>query len=296
MAPDRICLNHNQGVDDMFVNFALKVENNEYVLHESPTASSVNDTITYEQPLLERMRLFMRIEELMHRFRFSLEGKSGWETHCALTTLIEILDLTNRVDLKRELMKELERQIANLSRLVSEPSVDQDRLNRIIDQQRALIEEIHTINGQLDQHIKANDLFGSIRQRNAIPGGTCDFDLPAYHYWLARPASERRELLHTCSRPFQEINEAVGLVLKLIRNSAEPRTTVAPRGFYEQALDSSVPWQMIRITLPSDTPCYPEISAGRQRFSVRFLKPGDMTQRARQCEQDITFELACCAL
>lgn len=280
----------------MFVNFALKVENNEYVLHESPTASSVSDSITYEQPLLERMRLFMRIEELMHRFRFCLEGKTGWETHCALTTLIEILDLTNRVDLKRELMKELERQIANLSRLVSEPSVDQDRLNGVIDQQRKLIEQIHTINGQLDQQIKANDFFGSIRQRNSIPGGTCDFDLPAYHYWLARPASERRELLHTWSRPFQDINEAVGLVLKLIRNSAEPRTMVAQQGFYEQPLDSSVPWQMIRITLPADSSCYPEISAGRQRFSVRFLRPGDMKNRARQCEQDIKFQLTCCAL
>lgn len=280
----------------MFVNFALKVENNEYVLHESPTASSVSDSITYEQPLLERMRLFMRIEELMHRFRFCLEGKTGWETHCALTTLIEILDLTNRVDLKRELMKELERQIANLSRLVSEPSVDQDRLNGVIDQQRKLIEQIHTINGQLDQQIKANDFFGSIRQRNSIPGGTCDFDLPAYHYWLARPASERRELLHTWSRPFQDINEAVGLVLKLIRNSAEPRTMVAQQGFYEQPLDLSVPWQMIRITLPADSSCYPEISAGRQRFSVRFLRPGDMKNRARQCEQDIKFQLTCCAL
>jgi cell division protein ZapD len=280
----------------MFVNFALKVENNEYVLHESPTASSVSDTITYEQPLLERMRLFMRIEELMHRFRFCLEGQSGWETHCALTTLIEILDLTNRVDLKRELMKELERQIANLSRLVSEPTVDQNRLNGVIDQQRQLIEQIHTINGQLDQQIKANDFFGSIRQRNSIPGGTCDFDLPAYHYWLARPAGERRELLRNWAQPFQDINEAVGLVLKLIRNSAEPRTMVAGQGFYEQALDSSVPWQMIRITLPSDSLCYPEISAGRQRFSVRFLKPGDMRQRARQCDQDVKFQLTCCAL
>lgn len=280
----------------MFVNFALKVENNEYVLHESPTVSSVSDSITYEQPLLERMRLFMRIEELMHRFRFCLEGTSGWETHCALTTLIEILDLTNRVDLKRELMKELERQIANLSRLGSEPSVDQDRLSGVIDQQRQLIEKIHTINGQLDQQIKTNDFFGSIRQRNSIPGGTCDFDLPAYHYWLARPAGERRELLRSWSQPFQEINDAVGLVLKLIRNSAEPRTMVARQGFYEQSLDTSVPWQMIRITLAADSPCYPEISAGRQRFSVRFLKPGDMRSRARQCEQDVSFQLTCCAL
>jgi cell division protein ZapD len=280
----------------MFVNFALKVENNEYVLHESPTVSSVSDSITYEQPLLERMRLFMRIEELMHRLRFCMEGKSGWETHYALTTLIEILDLTNRVDLKRELMKELERQIANLGRLVSEPTVDQDRLNGVIDQQRQLIERIHTINGQLDQHIRANDFFSSIRQRNAIPGGTCDFDLPAYHYWLARPAGERRELLRAWSQPFQEINTAVGLVLKLIRNSAEPRTVVARQGYYEQTLDSTVPWQMVRITLAADSPCYPEISAGRQRFAVRFLRPGDMKSRARQCDMDVNFQLTCCAL
>ncbi|WP_422126702.1 cell division protein ZapD [Thioalkalivibrio sulfidiphilus] len=280
----------------MFVNFALKVENNEYVLHESPTVTPVSDSITYEQPLLERMRLFMRLEELMHRFQFAVQGNGGFETHFALTTLIEILDLTNRVDLKRELMKELERQIANLSRLTVEPSVDQDRLTGVIDQQRRLIEQIHTINGQLDQQIKSNDFFGSIRQRNAIPGGTCDFDLPAYHYWLSRPVSERRTLLKEWSAPFHEIHEAVRLVLKLLRNSAEPRKAVARQGFYEQSLDGSIPWQMIRISLPADNPCYPEISAGRQRFSVRLLKPGDMRNRAKQCDQDVSFELTCCAI
>ncbi|MCG5523440.1 cell division protein ZapD [Ectothiorhodospira haloalkaliphila] len=280
----------------MFVNFGRKAENNEYVVHNPPSVAPVKGSVIYEQPLHERMRLFMRLEVLMHRFWHSLQHDGGPDTHNALLTLIELLNLTNRVDLKRELMKELERQTTNLSRLREDPGVDQRRLQAVIDQQRKLIENIHTISGQLDQQVKGNDFFNSVRQRVSIPGGTCDFDLPAYHFWLMRPVSERRKLLEEWARPFDDIHEAVGLILQLIRNAGAPRELTASKGFFEQTLDTSQPWQIIRIVLPQNAPFYPEISAGRQRFNVRFLQPGDMRERAPQCQEDIRFSLTCCAL
>ncbi|MCG5513456.1 cell division protein ZapD [Ectothiorhodospira shaposhnikovii] len=280
----------------MFVHFGRRSENNEYVVHTPPAAAAVKGSIIYEQPLHERMRLFMRLEVLMQRFDHSLQHDSGPDTHGSLLTLIEMMNLTNRVDVKRELIKELERQITNLNRLSTEPGVDQRRLNTVIDKHRRLIDGIHALNGQLDQQVKGNDFFNGIRQRTAIPGGTCDFDLPAYHYWLARPAGERRQLLLDWAQPFADIQEAVSVILQLIRNAGVPRPMTASRGFYEQNLDTNQPWQMIRITLPLNAPCYPEISAGRQRFSVRFLRAGDLKSRSTQCDEEIPFMLSCCAL
>ncbi len=282
----------------MFVNFALTVDNSDYSIHNLPMVSPVNDFVVYEQPLNERMRLFMRVEELTQRFHHSLEKDTSIDTHMALSTLIEMVNLTNRIDLKRELMKELERQIANLGRLAEEPNVDQERLHEVMDRQRLFIEKIHTINGQLDQYVKNNELFNSIRKRTSIPGGTCDFDLPAYHYWLTRSQTQRHELLCQWSAPFYDIHEPIVLILDLIRNSSPPRRVSAVQGFFEQGLDTTVPWQILRVILPFDFPCYPEISAGRQRFSIRFLEPGDMLGRPQQCGngRDLEFQLTCCAL
>ncbi len=256
----------------------------------------MSSNTSYEQPLNERMRTFLRLEQLMQRFRYCLVGDSAWATHCALTTLIEIFSLSTRGDLKSELMKEMDRQMSNLVRLQSDPDVDQTRLESVIDRQRGLFNKLHGMSGQLGQHLKNNDFINSIRQRTSIPGGTCDFDLPAYHYWLSRPLEARREQLADWIRPFEQVQEAVDMILKLVRESTTPEKTLARAGFYQQGLELGQPYQMIRIDLPDDCPYYPEISAGKHRFSVRFLLQGDLDSRPKQTQEDIEFKLACCAL
>ena len=256
----------------------------------------MTDTITYEQPLNERLRTFLRLEELMRRFRYCLPSESPWDTHCALSTLMEIFQLSTRGDLKNDLMKELDRQISNLSRLSKEPDVDQRRLEGIIDEQRRQFKKLHEMTGQLGRHLKDNDFIGALRQRASIPGGTCDFDLPAYHYWLSRPAGTRRSQLEEWIAPFEQIQEAIDLVLGLIRESAVPVRHTATQGFFQQNLDPSLPYQIIRIDLPVDAGYFPEVSAGKHRFSIRFLAQPDLNTRAKQIQEDIDFRLACCAL
>ena len=235
----------------------------------------MSDIITYEQPLNERLRTLLRLEELMQRFEYCLPLDSRWDTHCALMTLLEIFQLSTRGDLKSDLMKELDRQIANMSRLSKEPDVDQSRLEGIIDRQRKQIRQLHEMTGQLGRHLKDNDFINALRQRTSIPGGTCDFDLP---------------------EPYRKVEVAIGLVLSLIRDSATPQPQVARMGFYQQSLDLSQPFQILRIDLPADAPYFPEISAGKHRFSIRFLSQPDLDNRARQLQEDIEFKLACCAL
>lgn len=257
---------------------------------------AVHPKITYEQPITERVRMLLRYEQLMQRFTHHAEMDTPWDGHAALMTLLELFNLCARGDLKSDLMKELERQIANLSRLTSDPDVDQARLEGIIAKQRGLIDRLHGMTGQLGQHLKNNDFLGSVRQRATLPGGTCDFDLPAYHHWLGRRYAERRAQLDTWIEPFVQVQGAVDLTLGLIRESVPAQREHARRGFYEQNLDPGLPYQMIRIALPADARVFPEISAGKHRFSIRFLNLPDLDSRARQTENDVDFELRCCVL
>jgi cell division protein ZapD len=256
----------------------------------------VTQTITFEQPLNERIRIFLRIEQLVQRFEYCLGGQTRWDTHCALTTLLEIAELAARGDIKSELMKELKRQTSNLEALEEMPGVDKGSLHAVIDGHRRLIDRLHGLSGHPGGQLKGNEFLNSIKQRTVIPGGTCDFDLPAYHHWLAQPVEVRHGHFETWMRPFKQINEAAAMILDLIRQSSRPERVRAVTGFYQQNLDADQPYQLIRITLSAGAPQFPEISAGKHRFSVRFLEQNDLATRASQAQGDIDFSLACCAL
>ncbi len=254
------------------------------------------DIITYEQPLNERIRTFLRVEQLMQHFDQYQGRNSALDTHGALMLLLEILGLAARVDLKSELMMELKRQVANLERLEKIPQVDSSRLRGIVNRHNKLIESLHGLSGPPGGELKGNDFLNSIKQRAVIPGGVCDFDLPAYRYWLSRPVAERQRVLAGWIAPMLEIHSAIVDILTLIRESATPHKVHADAGFYNQNLETNQPYQIIRILLPVGVDYYPEVSAGKHRFTVRFLRQISLDSRGVPVEENVNFALACCAL
>ena len=68
----------------------------------------MQNKITYEQPLNERMRNFLRLEHLFNLIEFRSQATFEWDYRNILESLLEINDLLNRSDLKTELIKELE--------------------------------------------------------------------------------------------------------------------------------------------------------------------------------------------
>jgi cell division protein ZapD len=213
----------------------------------------------------------------------------------ALMGLFELLTIFGRGDLKTEAIKELERLQTNLSRLSEYPNVDRERLGELLQQIENLTGTLRASNMQLGQHLKDNDFLHSIRKRSTIPGGSCDFDLPDYHYWLKLPAERRISDLENWFQDFDSIRNTTELVLQLIRNSTPSTSQVAKKGLYQQNLDTNIPYQMVRVLLPPDTYCFPEISGGKHRFSVRFM---DFTidKQTHPVEEDVYFDLCCCAI
>ncbi|HHH35298.1 MAG TPA: cell division protein ZapD [Gammaproteobacteria bacterium] len=252
-------------------------------------------TIVYEQPLNERIRTFLRLEFLFRQADHSLHGASPWDSRATVACLIDILNIFGRNDLKNEIIKELERQAANLAPLERLPGVDKDKLGQTLGNMEALTDRLYVAQGQVGQLLKDNEFLCSIKQRSSIPGGTCDFDLPAYHHWLQQPPQRRLKDLHRWLEEFSTIREALTLILRQVRESAPPQSVVAPGGFYQQSLDTNAPFQLVRAILPAEAPWFAEISGGKHRFTIRFMEPR-MTERPVQTDQDVEFQLACCAL
>lgn len=253
------------------------------------------DDITYEQPLNERIRTLMRLEFLFQQIRHTRDGESPWDSRATLAGLIEVLNVFNRGDLKTEVIKELERLATNLSALEDKPGVDSGKLSQILDQTDLLIDGLHGFQGQLAQDLKDNEFISNVKQRSSIPGGTCDFDLPALHFWLEQPAERRIGDLRQWLASFESMCSATELILRLVRDSADSRRVTASGGFHQQSLDTSTPFQLIRVSLPRTSPYFAEISGGKHRFTVRFMEMG-YHERPAQTNQDVEFMLACCAV
>ena len=236
----------------------------------------------------------LRLEHLFAQLRHFINGPTAWDSRAFIVTLMDILDLFSRGDLKTELLKELERASNNLARLMEYPDINRQRLETVLRALEHLTKGLHNVSGQLGQDLRDNEFLTAIRQRSSIPGGTCDFDLPIYHQWLNQATEKRQQQQLRWLGSLDPVRQSVEMLLKLIRNSAEPQSLVAEQGKYQQSLESSVPFQLIRITLPSTSPYYAEVSGGKHRFTVRFMQPGP--GRAAVTEEDVRFSLSCCSL
>jgi cell division protein ZapD len=148
--------------------------------------------------------------------------------------------------------------------------------------------------GKIGQYLRENDWLMAVKNRVSIPGGVCEFDLPAYHYWLHRDPEQRRQGLNGWLRPILPILDGLTIVLRLLRASGRPDVQVAAHGAYQLMLAGRTA-QMLRLRVPRDKPYIPEISANKYALNIRFLTP-DTDMRPKQAEADIAFELTFCNL
>lgn len=257
---------------------------------------SLNQPIVYEFPLNERIRLFMRLEHLFHQVDHFMDGGSQWDNRAVISALLDIVALFSRNDLKSEALKELDRHSSVLAKMArNNPDVDYAKLDKILSRLDGMSKDLYANTGKIGLSLLENDLFKSISQRSAIPGGTCSFDLPAFHYWLQLEDSQRRGNLEEWIRPFRPIRSAIDLALNFIRTCATSTEEVASGGFFQKTLDHTLPFQLLRVSVERTEPCFAEISGGKHRFTVRFMLP-DAAQHPMQRQEDVRFLLTCCIL
>jgi cell division protein ZapD len=258
-------------------------------------AASRNEVIRYEHPLNERIRTLMRLEDLFARVGFFASQHDAPEHHAALLALFEITDVAARADLKADLVQELERQKQVLAPLRSNPNIDQGALEQLLAETDGVAAQLLGQQGKVGTHLRDNEWLMAIKQRAGIPGGVCEFDLPAYHYWLHRSPEERRRDLSAWIEPFAPIATGTAIVLRLLRENGRSSRHVAHHGAFQQMLTTSKVAQLLRVTLSRELACVPEISANKYALNIRFIGVSGM-DRGAVYNDDVDFELTFCNL
>lgn len=250
--------------------------------------------ILYEFPLNERIRTLLRLEDLFARFLHFSGRPDPMDHHAALTTLFEILEVTLRADLRSDLLQELERQRQALLLFRDDPGVSFDALAQVLREIDSVTQQLGAMSGKAGAHLRDNEWLNSIRGRVGIAGGTCEFDLPAYHAWMHRPAEARKHDIDVWTAPFKPLQGSLAIVLSLLRESARKTPESTSKGSFQQTL-SGKGYQMLQIRLEAATGAIPEISANKHMLWIRFTSQGG-DLRPRPFEGDVSFELALCNL
>ncbi len=254
-----------------------------------------NLMIRYEHPLNERVRTLMRLEDIFTRTRYFASRDAAPDHHAALLALFEVTDVSARADLKADLLQELERQKQILSPLKHNPQIEQRALSELLGQIDTVNGQLYAQTGKVGGHLRDNEWLMAIKQRAAIPGGACEFDLPAYHWWLNRDPEIRRRDLAGWIEPFEPTRDGVAIILKLLRDNGRASRHTAQHGVFQQMMTTTKVAQLLRLTVSKTLACVPEISANKYALNIRFLRVSGM-DRGDVYDGDVDFELMFCNL
>jgi cell division protein ZapD len=263
----------------------------------STTTLEAARVILYEYPFNERVRTLLRLEDLFARFAFFLAREDARDHHVALVTLFEIVEVAGRVDLKTDLMKELERQRQALTPLREVADVEQHALEAILGDIEQTLANLMQMQGKTGQYLMDNEWLSSVRNRVAVPGGTCRFDLPSYYAWQQFPVEQRRQDILRWMAPLLPLREATAIVLRLARESGKTTRVMATQGAYQQMLGGRT-YQLMQVRIAPDLLLIPEASANKYMLWVRFtMQDGDQDQKPRAMDTaDVPFQLTLCSL
>ncbi len=247
--------------------------------------------ILYEYPCNERIRSLLRVEHLFDRLFFFAKGEDVRHHQISMATLFELLDISDRTDLRGAIVQDLERQRGALSALRQHPGVDESRLDDMLG-------EIQTVNselgaqGRVGQNLRDNEWLASLRGRLAVPGGSSPVDMPSFFSWQLKSFEERCRDLKEWITPFMPLYRGLSLILRMLRDSGDVRDMVARNGAYQEMLSGKA-YQLLRVWIDNSRRVFPEMSANKYVIWVRFAMQGN-DLKPQPVTDDTPFRLSCC--
>jgi len=247
----------------------------------------------FEYPFNERVRSWMRLEYLLDRLKF-FAGPGDARLHqVALTALFDVLDATERTDVKGGVMQDLERQKLSLFALQDHPDVDSKALAQVIGE----IDRTHADlsgQGRTGQTLRDNDWLTSLRGRLAVAGGGTQVDMPSFHAWQCQDEATRCADLRGWVEPLLPLDQGIALIMRLLRQSGESKDEIARQGAYQQMLGGKS-YQLLRVWLEPEHGLFPEMSANKYMVWVRFSEQLGQS-KPQPVHRDVAFRYALCTL
>lgn len=240
----------------------------------------------FEHPLNEKTRIYLKIEALLRHLHVTSTLTEPLHYLLFFRSIFDLLDIFEQIQLKSELIKDIEKQRLRYKSWQSIDGVDQQMLATILKE----VDDIHRnllSAPRFGQCLKKDRFLNTVRQRFNLPGGSCCFDLPALHYWLHLPQERKIFDINNWLKTFLPLSNALTLWLRLCRETGQFSPQIARAGFFQSDAEEA---NILRFTIPLEYGVYPMISGHKNRFAIKFFS----FETAQAYSKDIEFELAVC--
>lgn len=256
-----------------------------------------DNTVVYEFPGNEKTRACLRLEHCFAAMRYFLEKDSDATAAATFDTLFDLINLTMRPDLKKDLIQDLQRTRIILTSPTCPDTIPVEEREGFAEEIRQTVKSLvspapgtHT-----PQSLRENDWLGLVRTRSGVPGGCCSFDMPSLHYWLSRPFERRHSDMQRWVAGTRSIEDAVALYLRLLRRTEQISSCRAQKGLLSQSVSNGKCWSLIRIGLPADQAIIPDVNINKFILWIHF---NDVTEgmRTPPSRANVEFTLGLCAI
>ena len=222
--------------------------------------------VNYEFPLNEKIRRFLRIEEIFLKIDYQQKNHNSFSEYGLFMLLFDLMTTASRSDLKVELLQTLDAVQIKLK----------NKRNSVKNNKSII--KISTAKKNLEKSIIqpgfyfGNDrLIQEVKARNDSPFGIVSTDFPELRYWLEIESKDiRKKYFYEKFSPFNPIKDAIKLILTIIKDEAVFKKVETDKGLYQIKLNPSLKNDLITIQLLSGSKFFPHISSNKYAINIQF--------------------------
>jgi len=240
----------------------------------------------YEQPVDERIRKFLRFENIYMKINNHKDIDSKYDAYSVLLNISELFINLTRSEIKRDLISEIETHKVRYQEYIKFDRADKIKLNSIMEKQNAILKTLHDLEANYLNVLKRDELLQTIIKH--INTSCADLD-----YWLSRDHDFRKNQINLWLELIKPIENSIFFCLDLLRKSTETLEITAKDGMYLFKMDTEKKIRLLRVTMKTDNYFFPKISVGPQRATIAFMTIDDNNKIIR-LNQDINFVLDIC--
>ena len=222
--------------------------------------------INYEFPLNEKIRRFLRIEEIFSKIDYQQKNRHSFSEYGLFILLFDLMATASRSDLKVELLQTLD--TAQIKLKNKRRSAKNNELEKKLTSAKKNLEK-STV--QPGFYFGNDRLIQEIKARNDSPFGIVSTDFPELRYWLQIESRDiKKKYFYEKFAPFNPIKDAIKILLTTIRGEANFEKVETDEGLYQMKLNPSKKNDLITIQLSSGSKFFPHISSNKYAINMQF--------------------------
>ena len=250
------------------------------------TTLSDSHAAIYEEPVDERIRKFLKLENYFLKLNYHKNIDTTFDSFSALSNIIMIYNILSRVEVKSELIREIDFQKTRYQEYIKIENSDKIKLSSLMEKQDYILNNLHNLKLNYLNDFNNDEFFQFCIKHFETNSSELD-------YWLTRDHAIRLNQLNLWLELLKPIESSIIFCLDILRRSSDTNEICAKKGFHLVKINNEKKIRLLRITMQSDNYYFPRISIGPQRATITFMMLNE-TNKFVQLKENVSFVMDLC--